>query len=41
MELQVRKNPESPLSLCENTKVTQTIPILSISVLVASSRKVY
>lgn len=30
MKFQVRKNPESPLNPCENLKVTQTTPILSI-----------
>lgn len=32
MKLQVKRNPESLLNLCEDTNVTWTIPILSISV---------
>lgn len=41
MKFQVRKNPESPLNPCENLKLTQTTPILSISVAFASSIKVF
>lgn len=41
MKLQAGKNPESPLNPCENTKVKQTIPILSINAELASSIEIY